>query len=530
MTQYGKEIWGTVKDKNPVVRTLHGQVRGDNREGVAIFRGIPYGGDCTESRRFLPPKKVDGWKGVKDCTRNGYLAVQHGCSISGDEKLGDYFSGGKRELFGTENERQNENCLVLNVVTPGFTENDRPVVVYIHGGGYSNGSGTLVLGADRWAREENLVIVGINHRLNVFGYLYLGEFASEYEQSGIAGMFDLVLALEWVRDNIRAFGGNPDQVTIMGESGGGMKVNTLLAMKNAHGLFSKAIIESCPMAVGHISKERGTMIAHSLLKQLGIDYKNWREILDISAKELIKGAVDIENKAGGMLFSPIADGSILEYQKDGYILAQSSRNIPVLIGASEDELAIFMPEKVNQVTWGNIKEKLLENRTGQILQNSILTEENIDEILAVFEKINQKGDSAEHLYYKILSTLGSIGGDPYEEAEAIAAAGGRVYQYLITYDSLLPGEKNKRYSWHTADLPLQMRIVQHEESELISRQMAHCWAAFIRSGNPTTEELIWPQYSRQERKIMVFDKETRMRYDPLRLIRTVRSECRTVDK
>ena len=174
--------------------TRLGQVRGEGREGVAVFRGIPYGADCGGARRFLPPLPAQPWQGVRDCTRNGPYAVQFGVSISGSEGFGPYFSGGHPERFGVAEERQGEDCLVLNVVTPGLT-GKRPVVVYLHGGGFASGSGTLVLGADAWAREEDLVVVGVNHRLNVFGYLYLGGLDDRYAESGMAGMLDLVLAL-----------------------------------------------------------------------------------------------------------------------------------------------------------------------------------------------------------------------------------------------------------------------------------------------------------------------------------------------
>ena len=195
MSTYGKPIYGTVDTPDPIVTATTGKVRGEKRGGVAIFRGIPYGDDCGGTRRFLPPMPAKNWEGVRDCTKNGPIAVQFGESISGSELFGPYFSGGKKELFGSADEKQSEDCLVLNVLTPGIDDKRRPVLVYMHGGGFATGSGTLVLGADNFCREEDIVVVGVNHRLNVFGYLHLGAFDRKYAEAGMAGMLDLVLAL-----------------------------------------------------------------------------------------------------------------------------------------------------------------------------------------------------------------------------------------------------------------------------------------------------------------------------------------------
>ena len=163
-------MYATVKEANPVVRTTHGAVRGQNRRGIAVFRGIPYGGSCDGARRFLPPVPAENWDGVRDCTRNGPVAMQRAESISaGDTPLAAYFRGSRPAEIGWEDERFSEKCLVLNVLTPGLDAARRPVVVYLHGGGFMSGSGTLTLGADRWCDEEDIVVVGINHRLNVFG-------------------------------------------------------------------------------------------------------------------------------------------------------------------------------------------------------------------------------------------------------------------------------------------------------------------------------------------------------------------------
>lgn len=518
---YGQPIFGTVTDIAPVAKTANGIVQGENRNGIAIFRGIPYGGACNGDRRFLPPQPADDWIGVKDCTRNGYYAVQFGTSISASEGFGEYFSAGRPELFGVAEEQQSENCLVLDVLTPGIDGQKRPVLVYIHGGGFGTGSGTLVLGADRLAREEDLVIVGINHRLNVFGYLYLGAFDEKYAQSGMAGMLDLVLALEWVRDNIANFGGDPEQVTIMGESGGGMKVSTLLAMKNAKGLFSKAIVESGSNIIAHVSADEGTQMAKQLLKELGIMQENWKELLSLPAQDILKASDAVGGNA--MSFMPVADGICLDYRPEPeFIAPKESKKIPLLIGASEDEMGAFLPTNEMEITWENIREKLLEDSERGPSMGDPLSEENVDRVIAVFRETDRKNNSPLHLYLKIRSQCSFLGSGAYYQAEAKARQGGApVYHYMIAYDAPHPQRPEEKYSWHTADLPLQMRVVLHEECEAMSRLMAHSWAAFIRTGNPSTEQLAWPAFTPEEKQVMVFDDESRVETDPMRKVREV---------
>ena len=446
---------------------------------------------------------------MRDCTHNGPVAIQEGVGsiTDNDNALGGHFTGGHPELFGKGSEVKSENCLVLDVVTPGL-KGKRPVVVYIHGGGFATGSGTLVLGSDQWAREEDIVVVGINHRLNVFGYLYLGGLDPMYESSGMAGMLDLVQALEWVRDNISAFGGDPSQVTIMGESGGGMKVSTLLAMDKAHGLFSKAIVESGSNVVGAFSKERAEAETLKLLAKLGIEPKDWKALLELPADQILSASA-------GINLSPVADGINLNYQEGLKIKSfDISKDIPLLVGASADEMGVFMP-----VTQMGITEESLPQTVATMMQ---MPQDKAERVVKAFKSINTKGDAPWHTFIKIVSLGSFLGGGAFNQAMAKAEQGGApVYHYMVEYDSpgiILP---DQTCAWHTADLPLQMRIVLHPAQEELSRQMAHAWAAFIRTGNPSTKDLPWPAFTADSRQVMVFDNETRVETDPYAPIRSV---------
>ncbi len=525
---------------NPTVQTTHGPIFGTLRDGIAIFRGIPYGGRVDGDRRWLPPVPADDWTVCRDCTKNGPIAVQFGTSISGSGDFGVYFSGNRPEKFNCDTEVQDENCLVLNVLTPDCDDQKRPVLVYLHGGGFASGSGSLVLGADDWCREENLVVVGVNHRLNVFGALHLGELDPKYAESGMCGMLDLVLALEWVRDNIAAFGGDPARVTIMGESGGGGKVNNLIAMPRAKGLFRAAIVESGSGAPGRTSREQATGTARALLAALGLEETQLDRLLTLPAQEILQASA----KVGNMSFGPCADEINLMYNPEGAYI-ECDPSLPLLVGAAEEEMAAFADP--SDLSWEGLRDKLLEpyyaakeeeETAGEKLQTTDAagrklwfpklparrlllggnpcTPENVDAIIAGFRVNDTKGVSPEHIYYQITSMCG-LGGGAYEQAMAKARKGiAPVYHYFFTFDAPHPRYPEHRYAWHTADLPLQMRVVAYPVCEQISRDMAHAWAAFIRSGSPSTPELPWPVFSAERAETMVLDTPCRVVSDPTR--------------
>lgn len=500
-----------------IVETSHGKISGEERNGIQIFRGIPYGGCCDGANRFLPPSPAEDWDGVRDCTKNGHIAVQFGGSISGTNEHEGYFNGGKPEIFGVNEETVGENCLVLNVLTPRSDDRKRPVLVYIHGGGFATGSGSLVLGSDKFVHAEDIVVVGVNHRLNIFGYLYLGALDVKYAESGMVGMLDLVLALEWVRDNIAAFGGDPEKVTIMGESGGGMKVSTLLAMEKSRGLFRYAIVESGSAPVGTISPEDAAKVTGAVFEKLNISTLD--ELLAIPTEQLLMATITLG--MGG--FGPVADGINLTYNQDKkYIAPEISKDISLLVGSSEDELAIFSPSEAFDITWDTLRKSLLNLSNALSGNPSQFTEQNVDEIIRVFKETDTKDNTADHLFMKISSLTSFLGAGAYYQAEAKAVQGGApVYHYLISYDAPLPRAPGKKYSWHTADLPLQFRIVLYPECEQISKLMSRQWAQFVRCGNPSVLELEWPAFTTDAKQVMVIDDVSGVKTNPLAEIHRV---------
>ncbi|MBW8735528.1 MAG: carboxylesterase/lipase family protein, partial [Asticcacaulis sp.] len=248
------------------VETANGRVRGGTASGALSFKGIPYGGSLSGANRFMRPTPVVPWSGVFDATNLGPPSLQR--------------PGG---TYGDHEPPYSEDCLVLNVWTPATDGGKRPVMVYLHGGGFVSGSvGSPTQDGGRLAAAHNVIVVACNHRLGLLGYLFLGEFGEQYAAN--AGMLDIVQSLRWVKDNIAAFGGDPGNVTVFGESGGGGKVGTLLAMPEAQGLFHKAGIESGAWT-RRVTRDRATETARRLLKAL--DISDAAKLADVPAQALL---------------------------------------------------------------------------------------------------------------------------------------------------------------------------------------------------------------------------------------------------
>ncbi len=510
------------EDRYPIVKTGSGAIAGERTEGVIRFRGIPYGGRVDRERRFRAAEPAPAWEGVLDCTRNGEICIQPGESIVDSKNFGFYFSGGHPERFGTNTERQGENCLHLNVVTPDADDRHRPVMVYIHGGGFATNSGTLGLGSGRLAKEQDIVVVSITHRLHFWGYLYLGDLDSSFKEDANAGQQDLVLALKWIRDNIAAFGGDPDNVTLFGESGGAGKINNLLHMPSAAGLFHKAILNSGSMPVGKTSVSEAAAVRDWYLGRLGISGSPAEIICALQsmpAAAMIRAALSSEDMfaetaRGGkrgysiMDFGPAADGAILPAASgDGYDPGEFYNDVPLIIGSSSEELAAFSAEDAMAVTEDNLREKLLE--TGPAY--GLFTDEgNVDGLIAAFRK-DAEGIPAYRLFMRILSQGSMLGGGAFIQAMRKAGSGGApVYRYLNT--AAVPHNylEGAAFAWHTFDLPLQLRIVPYPELEKLSRDYARLFAQFMRTGDPSVtdgtdgQSVLWKPFTREERQTLVF--------------------------
>jgi para-nitrobenzyl esterase len=493
-----------------VAETTSGKIRGAVNNGIHTFKGIPYADPAEGKARFMPPAKPAPWTGVRDALAFGPRAFQNDNSFALMPEL--------LALFSAEPLPMGENCLVLNVWTPALDGRKRPVMFWCHGGAFISGSGSSPwYDGTNLAKKGDVVVVTVNHRLGVPGYLHLGDIAGEaYASSGNAGMLDIVEALKWVRDNIANFGGDSGNVTIFGESGGGAKVSVLMAMPAAHGLFHKAIIQSGP-AVTVATREDATETAHAVLAELGIDAKHIERLHEVPAEDLIKAQTAVLAKVGfgmGSLmnrrrvgFNPVVDGKAIPHHPFEPVAPKISANVPLMIGTNKDEILLFAPQLAN------VDEPTMKSRMQGFLGDSA------DRIVEAYRRA-RPGASAADIAVAITSDrfmrIGSITLAERQAAQNSAPA----FMYLFTWETPVLGGRLK--SPHALEIPFVFDNVATDrlsgegpEKFALAEKMSKAWLAFARSGNPNHEGLPkWPAYSAEQRPTMIFNNECKIANDP----------------
>jgi len=501
-----------------IVETTAGKIQGTMERRVFTFKGIPYGAPTGGKCRFLPPIPVEAWTKKRYTTDFGPIAPQSGALVDCVEAAGDeQVMGIRRHL------PQSEDCLVLNVWTPGIGDNGkRPVMVWLHGRGYASGAGseTMYNGANL-ARRGNLVVITINHRLNVFGYLHLVDIAGEeFVGSGIAGMLDAVLALEWVRDNIEAFGGDPGNVTIFGESGGGSKVSTLLAMPSAKGLFHRAIIESGPGLRGVEPKE-ATDLAERLLAQLNIKANEINKLQELPTQQildavnaLLPGRSSLGMGAPApsiMRLSPVVDGKYLPTHPFDPVAAPTAAGIPIIIGTNRDENATFLAvdPRRRRLTESELRERL-----------SPVLGDKLDKIIDTYKKTRPNATPWE-LLIGITSEGTRRASIALAERKA-AASPAPVFMYLFTWETDYFGDLFK--ACHVLEIPFVFDNVDdiaitggRPDKYELTEAVSEAWISFAHSGNPDHAGIPnWEPYSAENRSTMILDVPCRVEVAPYR--------------
>jgi len=499
----------------PVVETTAGKVRGFERSGAFSFLGIPYGED-TSHRRFMPPLQPTPWTGVRDCFALGHQSPQMNIvpnPVSGprpdmsSEFVAKVMAAGRQ---GMEAGNEGEDCLVLNVYTPEASPaKKRPVMVWLHGGGFSIGSaGDTQYDGSALAQRGDVVVVAINHRLNALGYLYLGAFDEHFADSGNAGQLDIVLALEWVRDNIEAFGGDSGNVTIFGESGGGAKVSFMLATPPASGLFHKAIVQSGAALVG-LDMADATAHAERTLVELGIKPADVHKLQQMDYRQVMAAASAAQGRERGVM-RPLVDGRTLPRHPFTPDAPEMSRGIPVMVGTTKDEAALFMSA---DPLFGKMTEEQARKRAAQMLG---------EKGNAAVDLVKQlRPDYAPTYWVSALATANDAWMRSITLAERKAAQkGAAVYMYRLDWEA--PFEGGALKSPHGLDTPMvfdnpdtrQLMNGTGPEPRKIAAVMSQAWINFARSGDPSQQGLDWPAYDAGQRQTMIFNLESKVVADP----------------
>ena len=476
-----------------LVRTRSGRIAGYRCDGVHVFKGIPYGAD-TAARRFKLAVREDKWRGVRNATAHGASAPQTG-----------------------EDGPGSEDCLFLNVWTPALRDGERrPILVYIHGGGYNNGSGSSPLyDGTRLCRRGDVVVVTLNHRLNVFGYLYLAELAggSDYPDSGNVGQLDLMQALQWVREHAGEFGGDADNVTVFGQSGGGAKIATLMAMPSAHGLFHRAWTMSGQQVTAagpRAASQRARLLLDSLAIGDDFDALARMPMGRVLEAMRVRDPSRIENTS--LYFGPVMDSRALPRHPFHPDAPPQSTAIPMVIGNTRDETRAFLGNDPANftLTWESLPAKLREQQYSDL---------SPDVVIAEYRRLYPQYTPSEILF--AATTAGRSWRGAVIEAELRAEQGAPAWVYQLDWPSPLDGGKWR--ALHTLDIALVFdniaqpgsRTGAGADAQRMADRMSDSLLAFARNGDPNHAGMPkWQSYSLPKRETMVFDDDTRMENDP----------------
>ncbi|HTF24469.1 MAG TPA: carboxylesterase/lipase family protein [Candidatus Limnocylindria bacterium] len=517
--------WGLPATAETVeVKTAYGRLRGTRKGDLITFKGIPYAGPVSGENRFKAPPPLVPWTGVRDAFTPGPPSFQP-----------------NRPSFGVDEPVPSENCLVLNIWTPAADQRRRPVMFYNHGGGFVVGSGsTWYQDGSNVARQYDVVVVASNHRLGLLGYLFLADLAGEeYATSGNQGILDIAAALKWVRENIEAFGGDPHNVMVFGESGGGAKTSCVYALPLAKDYFNKASIESGP-GVRMTPRDMATETSKMVLSELGLSDKEVPKLKEVPPEKLVEVQAAVAKRAPGNLtlsggrkgmvvsrpggFGPVVDGTYLPNHPFDPSAPAISSNKPLMVGTNRDEMAFFFFErKANDIF------SLTDDGLKARLDKELGTD--AEKILSTYRK-SRPDASPTDLYIAITTAramwLGSIeiAEKKFEQKSAPA------YMYMFTHESnlIVPDTNHRLGAAHATEIWYKFNNVDVEgpkdptrpsligtdpDRKKAALNMSEMWATFARTGHPGAKgQPSWPAYTLQKRATMMIDAQCKVEEDP----------------
>jgi para-nitrobenzyl esterase len=505
------------KDDAPLVTISCGKVVGYSHNGICTFKGIPYAESTEGENRFAPPVRVRSWSGVRSSRQYGHVAPQG--SRSGWDHDEEAF------MFSWDDGIQGEDCLRVNVWTPAVNDaKKRPVMVWLHGGGFAAGSGQELRSYDgeNLARRGDVVVVSLNHRLNVLGYLNLANYGERYASSANVGMLDIVAALEWVRENIAAFGGDSNTVTIFGQSGGGGKVAALMGMPAAKGLFHRAIVESgSMMRLGTVDKSQ--QLADLVVAELGLSSSTIQQIHSMPFEKLVlasakvmrehnptPGGVPNFRRLADMLgFLPVVDGKNLPAHPFDPEASPLSEDVPMIIGSTLNEFITAL----NHPEYESMTDDELQQRVREIYP------EKAPQIIEVFRNRSPKVSPFD--------LWSRIGATPVRQAAIAQAAAktaqGKASAYLYWFTWQTPVLNGRPRAFHCAELPFVFDNTDRCESmtgggadaRSLAARMSEAWIQFARTGDPNHPRMPrWEPFSADLQQTMIFDNRTLLVYGP----------------
>jgi para-nitrobenzyl esterase len=494
-------------DKN-IVQTAYGKVRGYQLGETFIFKGIPY----AKAERFMPPQEPDSWEGVRNSMAYGYMCPQQIDRGNDESAFLHQHSVGYMD----------EDCMRLNIWTPGINDGKkRPVMLWFHGGGFTAGSGQDLpcYDGENLSKKGNIVLINLNHRLNALGFMNLSDFGDKYKYSGNVGIMDLVAALQWINKNIAQFGGDPDNVTIFGQSGGGGKVTALLGAPSAQGLFHKAIIHSGARTY-FLEDKYSKMIGQGVLKELGLKssevdslQKIPYEILIAASNKVIRRLNDeIKNTEvplynSNFSWNPCVDGNFMPFHPTAKEALTLNAEVPIIIGSNKNESGPFSQSVTGGPKTIEEAEKKLRRTFG----------DKTDEYIELVKKI----------YPHASRPIDFVNIDTGYRTRTLALAAHRsqtnpVYVYFFQWNS--PVIDGRFQSHHSLEIPFVFNNIDKcremtgggKEAYKLAGKMSQAWINFARTGNPNREQLpSWPVFSEANGSCMVFDNvcEVRSHHD-----------------